>query len=85
MFDRQVDGTEYDTCECMVDGTPYSDLNTAAKVNAGIDIINAICKAKGTTAPIFIDNRESVSKIIPCASQLIHLFVEKGINKLTIE
>ena len=62
LFDTQVDGTEYDTCECMVDGTPYSDLNTAKKMNAGIDIINALCRAKGVTAPIFIDNRESVSE-----------------------
>lgn len=83
MFDTQVDGTEYDTCECMVDGTPYSDLNTAKKMNAGIDIINALCQAKGLTAPIFIDNRESVSELIPCSSQLINLMVQRG-SKLTI-
>lgn len=83
MFDTQVDGTEYDTCECMVDGTPYSDLNTAKKMNAGIDIINALCRAKGVTAPIFIDNRESVSELIPCPSQLINLMVQRG-SKLTI-
>lgn len=84
MFDTQVDGTEFDTCECMVDGTPYSDLNTAAKMNAGIDIINAICRAKGVTAPIWLDNRESVCNLIPCASQVINLFVERG-AKLTIQ
>lgn len=84
MFDTQVDGTEFDTCECMVDGTPYSDLNTAAKMNAGIDIINAICRAKGITAPIWLDNRESVCNLIPCASQVINLFVERG-AKLTIQ
>lgn len=83
LFDTQVDGTEYDTCECMVDGTPYSDLNTAKKMNAGIDIINALCRAKGVTAPIFIDNRESVSELIPCPSQLINLMVQRG-SKLTI-
>lgn len=83
MFDKQVDGTEYDTCECMVDGTPYSDLNTAKKMNAGIDIINALCRAKGVTAPIFIDNRESVSELILCPSQLINLMVQRG-SKLTI-
>ncbi|MBS5485510.1 ATP-binding protein [Parabacteroides sp.] len=83
MFDKQVDGTEYDTCECMVDGTPYSDLNTAKKMNAGIDIINALCRAKGVTAPIFLDNRESVSELIPCPSQLINLMVQRG-SKLTI-
>ena len=84
MFDTQVDGTEFDTCECMVDGTPYSDLNTAAKMNAGIDIINAICRAKGVTAPIWLDNRESVCNLISCASQIINLFVERG-AKLTIQ
>lgn len=84
MFDKQVDGTEYDTCECMVNGVPYSDINTAAKVNAGIDIINAISLAKGVTAPIFIDNRESVCDLIPCHSQLINLVVEKG-RQLTIQ
>lgn len=84
MFDKQVDGTEFDTCECMVEGTPYSDLNTAAKMNAGIDIINAICRAKGITAPIWLDNRESVCNLIPCASQVINLFVERG-SKLTIQ
>lgn len=84
MFDKQVDGTEFDTCECMVEGTPYSDLNTAAKMNAGIDIINAICRAKGVTAPIWLDNRESVCNLIPCASQVINLFVERG-AKLTIQ
>lgn len=84
MFDAQVDGTEYDTCECMVNGVPYSDLNTAAKINAGLDIINALCRAKGVTAPIFIDNRESVSDLIPCSSQLINLVVEKG-RRLTIQ
>lgn len=83
MFDTQVDGTEYDTCECMVDGTPYCDLNTAKKMNAGIDIINALCRAKGVTAPIFIDNRESVSELISCPSQLINLMVQRG-SKLTI-
>lgn len=84
MFDKQVDGTEFDTCECMVEGTPYSDLNTAAKMNAGIDIINAICRAKGVTAPIWLDNRESVCNLIPCNSQIINLFVERG-AKLTIQ
>lgn len=83
LFDTQVDGTEYDTCECMVDGTPYSDLNTAKKMNAGIDIINALCRTKDVTAPIFIDNRESVSELISCPSQLINLMVQRG-SKLTI-
>lgn len=70
---EQLNGNEKLTCICMVNGTPYPDVNTAGKVNAGIDIINAICKIKGICAPLFIDNRESVNEIIPTISQVINL------------
>lgn len=47
------------------------------KINAGLDIINAICRSVGITAPIFIDNRESVNDLIPTMSQVINLVVSK--------
>ena len=73
--DNQLNGGEKLTCVCTVNGTPYPDVNAAGKLNAGLDIINAICKAKGFSAPIFIDNRESVNRIIPTISQVINLSV----------
>ena len=73
--DEQLNGGEKLTCVCTVNGTPYPDVNSAGKVNAGLDIINAICQAKGISAPIFIDNRESVNQIIPTISQVINLVV----------
>ena len=73
--DEQLNGGEKLTCVCTVNGTPYPDVNAAGKVNAGLDIINAICQAKGISAPIFIDNRESVNQIIPTISQVINLVV----------
>lgn len=73
--DEQLNGGEKLTCVCTVNGTPYPDVNTAGKVNAGLDIINAICASKGVSAPIFIDNRESVTNIIPTISQVINLVV----------
>lgn len=79
---EQLNGGEKLTCVCTVNGTPYPDVNTAGKVNAGLDIINAICKYKGVSAPIFIDNSESVNKIIPTISQVINLVVSK--DKLTV-
>lgn len=79
---EQLNGGEKLTCVCTVNGTPYPDVNTAGKVNAGLDIINAICKYKGVSAPIFIDNSESVNKIIPTVSQVINLVVSK--DKLTV-
>lgn len=73
--DEQLNGGEKLTCVCTVNGTPYPDVNAAGKVNAGLDIINAICRDKGISAPIFIDNRESVNQIIPTISQVINLVV----------
>lgn len=73
--DEQLNGNEKITCMCTVDGVPFPDLNNATKINAGLDIINAICKVKGISAPIFIDNRESVNRLIPTVSQVINLSV----------
>lgn len=72
---EQKNGGEKTTCFCTVNGTPYMDVNAAGKLNAGLDIINAICTAKGISAPIFIDNRESFNEIIPTVSQVINLRV----------
>lgn len=75
--DEQLNGGEKLTCVCTVNGKPYPDVNNAGKVNAGLDIINAICKAKGITAPVFFDNAESVNQLIPSESQIIRLVVTK--------
>lgn len=82
--DEQLNGGEKLTCVCTVDGKPYPDVNNAGKVNAGLDIINAICKAKGITAPVFFDNAESVNQLIPSESQIIRLVVTKD-KQLTIK
>lgn len=74
---EKLNGNENVTCMCTVDGVPFPDLNNAMKINAGIDIINAICRSKGISAPIFIDNRESVNELIPTVSQVINLVVSK--------
>lgn len=78
MFDQQVNGGETECCECMVNGVPFSDVNTAGQINAGIDIINALSEHYGLYAPIFIDNRESINKILACKSQIINLIVSKS-------
>ena len=75
MFEQQINGVKVETCEATVDGVPYSDLNNAMTINAGLDIINAICKSEGITAPIFIDNAEAVNELLPTQSQMIRLVV----------
>lgn len=75
MFEKQINGGEVETCEAMVGGVPFSDLNNAGKINAGLDIINAICRSEGVYAPIFVDNAEAVNTLLETESQMVRLVV----------
>lgn len=75
MFDHRINGALKPICECTVGGVPYSDLNNADRINAGIDIINALSQHKGVYAPCFIDNAESINEVMPMHSQRIDLIV----------
>ena len=84
MYETQINGGEKETCEALVDGVPYStNLNTAARINAGIDIINAISKHNDVYAPIFIDNRESITSLIDTEAQVINLIKDENYKFLT--
>lgn len=80
-----VNGSVEDCCETMVDGVPYRSLNNAARINAGIDIINALTKFYNVNAPVFIDNAEAVTKFIDCKSQTIKLIVDETCNELRVD
>lgn len=86
LFDTQVNGGVKPCCEATVDGIPYGkDLNSAAKLNAGLDIINALADQFGFSAPIWIDNAESVTRFLPCDAQIIRLHVSENDKKLRSE
>lgn len=77
MYQKNVsnDG-EQEICECLVDGVPVStNVNTAGGVNAGIDIINALSGWLGISVPLWIDGKESVTKLIDTQAQIITLSV----------
>lgn len=78
-----INGAESETCEATINGVPYSSLNTAGRITAGLDIINAICKSEEMYAPVFIDGAESLNSIIPMQSQVITLNVSTD-KELTI-
>lgn len=84
LFDFTIDNNPVETCIPLVNGVPYPSANTAGQMNAGLDIINTLCRFYGVCAPIFIDNRESVNDIIETESQIINLVVNKD-NFLTIK
>lgn len=62
LFDKQVNGAVVECCECMVNGVPYSSLNTGHRIVAGLDIIKALSAMHDVTAPVFIDNAEAVNE-----------------------
>lgn len=77
LFEYTIEGNESETCIALVDGVPFPSVNTGGRVNAGLDIINALTRFYGVTAPIFIDGRESVNQLIKTESQIINLVVSK--------
>lgn len=84
MFREYNNGNKEPYCECTHNGIPYSDLNSADKINCGLDIINTLCRIYQSTAPIVIDNAESVNKLLPTDGQQIRLYVSED-NTLTIK
>lgn len=84
LFESQINGGEVPTCKALINGVPFSDANTASKINAGLDIINTLCEHYQVNAPIFIDNRESVIELLDTQSQVINLIVSEGDTKLRV-
>jgi len=85
MFETQINQGIKETCIATVNGVPFSDLNTASRINAGLDIISTLSDFYGVSAPIFVDNAESVHTIIPTESQLIRLVVSEMHKQLEVK
>lgn len=84
LFDTQINGGLIECCDTLVNGVPYADVNNAHKILAGLDIINTLIKFYNTSAPIFIDNRESINEIYSINTQIISLIVTTD-SKLRME
>lgn len=86
LFRQQINGGIEECCEVLYGGVPFStNLNSGSKIKAGIDIINTLCRHYAAYAPIWIDNRESVTKVIPTDSQVISLVVSEKDKTLRAE
>ena len=83
MFNVLVNGNIEECCEPTYKGVPYRSMNNAARMNVGLDIINALTKFYNVTAPVFIDNAEAVTDFIKCNSQTIKLVVDADFKTLT--
>lgn len=86
LFDVQVNGGIKPCCEATVGGVQYGNsLNSAAKLNAGLDIINTLGHVYGKSVPVWIDNAESVTKYLQISSQVIYLRVSAEDKALRVE
>lgn len=79
-----LNGREVGHCELSVDGVPYSGLSTSERINAGLELINALARHYNIVAPIVIDNAEAVNKVSPTLGQQILLEVSPA-KKLSVE
>ena len=86
LFENQINGGLKETCECTVNGVPYSSLNNGHRIIAGLDIIRSLSELYGVSAPVFIDNSEAIStgNFPDMDTQIIHLIVTDD-SELTVE
>lgn len=79
-----LNGREVGHCEISVGGVPYSGLSTSERINAGLQLINALARHYRIVAPIVIDNAEAVNQVAPTLGQQILLEVSPA-KKLNVE
>lgn len=78
MFNVMLNGNVEECCETTYKGVPYRSMNNAARINVGLDIINALTSYFKVNAPVFIDNAEAVTEFVPVNSQTIKLIVDES-------
>lgn len=81
LFHNQANGGLSEVCKVLIPCesglVEYEKANNAAKINAGIEIINVLSEHFGVHLPVFVDNAESVTVFIGCDSQIIRLVVSE--------
>ena len=86
LFEQQVDGGIKEDCEITYQGVPYAHgLNRGAQANVGLDIIRTLSEHYGVSAPVFVDNAETVTELVDPGTQCIKMMVAPGVNQLQVE
>lgn len=85
LYRPTIGGGFEERCDVMVDGIPYSSLNTGARINVGLDIIETLSRHYGVSVPLFLDNAESVTRPMKIETQMIRLQVTPGQSEIRIE
>lgn len=85
LFETQINGGLNQCCEALRNGVPWHDMNSASKIQVGLDVIETLSKHYGFDAPIFVDNAESITNLPQTKSQMIKLYVSKKDKDLRVE
>lgn len=85
LFREQANGGLEDRCDVVLNGVPYGCLNSGARINVGIDIINTLSRAYGVEVPLFIDNAESVTRLETSEGQAVRLVVSEQDKELRVD
>lgn len=88
LFEDQINGGLKECCEVLVsckEGLiPFATANNAGKINAGIEIIDALSKYWALDLPLIVDNAESVTKLMDTDLQVVKLVVDENYKQLQI-
>lgn len=89
LFIEQQNGGIADDCEALVPCAsglvPFKSANNAARINAGLEVIDTLAAHYGVEMPIFVDNAESVTRIQHTAAQVLRLVVSEADKTLRFE
>jgi len=90
LFIEQQNGGIKEDCEVMIptEGgrmVPFTFANNAARINAGLEIIDTLSHHWNLTMPVFVDNAESVTRLIQMDTQVIRLVVSGQDKALRLE
>lgn len=85
LFSEQVNGGLSECCDVTFDGVPYSSLNHGARVQVGLDIVRTLQAHYSVHAPVWIDNRESVTSLPEMDCQVFSLVVSAPDKRLRVE
>ncbi len=90
LFVEQQNGGVKEDCEVMIptEGgrmVPFTFANNAARINAGLEIIDTLSSHWNLAMPVFVDNAESVTRLLQMDTQVIRLVVSEQDKTLRLE
>ena len=89
LFHEQQNGGLQEICKVLIPCesglVEYEKANSAARINAGIELVNVLGEYDGVRLPVFCDNAESVTALTPSDGQAVRLIVSEADKSLRFE